>query len=153
MEAEQRLTEIGLSIPDLPSRGGNFLPTRRVGDLVYTAGNGPIRDGQTVYSGKLGIDLSVEDGYDAARLAALNCLAAVKAAIGDLDRVRAVVKVSGFVNSAADFVDHPRVLDGASDLLVEVFGDRGRHARCAVGMASLPRGMAVEVEMIVQVTD
>jgi len=153
MEAERRLAEIGLSIPELPARGGNFLPTRRVGDLVYTAGNGPIRDGRTVYSGKLGTDLSVEDGYGAARLAALNCLAAVKTAIGDLDRVKAIVKVSGFVNSAPDFVDQPLVLNGASDLLIDVFGDRGRHARCAVGMASLPRGMAVEVEMIVQVTD
>ena len=151
MEAERRLAEIGLSIPELPARGGNFLPTRRVGDLVYTAGNGPIRDGRTVYSGKLGTDLSVEDGYGAARLAALNCLAAVKTAIGDLDRVKAIVKVSGFVNSAPDFVDQPLVLNGASDLLIE--RSRQRQTRERRRNGSLPRGMAVEVEMIVQVTD
>ncbi len=153
MEVEGRLAALGFEIPDLPMRGGNYVPVRRTGNLLYTSGNGPIRGGETMYKGKLGRDLTVDEGYKAAQIAALNCLAAIKASIGDLDKVRAIIKVQGFVNSAPDFTDQPKVLNGASDLLVVAFGVRGRHARCAVGMASLPRDIAVEVEMIAEVED
>lgn len=149
---EQRLKELGLELPEAPPPVANFVGAVRVGSLVFVSGHGPRHEGEYVYLGKLGTDLDVDAGYAAARLVALNCLASLKAVIGDLDNVSRVVKLLGMVNSAPDFTDQPWVINGASDLLVEVFGERGRHARSAVGMASLPMGISVEIEMIVEVT-
>ncbi|MBI2202018.1 MAG: RidA family protein [Armatimonadetes bacterium] len=129
----------------------SFHPAVRSGTLVFLAGVGPRKADGSLMTGKLGRDLAVEQGYEAARLCGLNLLANLKQEIGDLDKVRRVVKMLGMVNSAPDFGDQPKVVNGASDRLVAVLGEKGRHARSAVGMAALPFGMAVEVEMIVEV--
>ncbi len=150
-DPEARLAELGIELPEPPSPVANYVNGVRAGNLIFLAGKGPRRpDGSEVH-GKLGADLTIEDGYEAARLTAINQLAVLKAMLGDLSRVMRVVKVLGMVNSAPDFVDQPAVINGFSDLIVEVFGDRGRHARAAVGMASLPRGQAVEIELVVEV--
>ena len=150
-QAEQRLSEKGLELPPKPSPLAQYVSTVRTGNLVFVAGHGTNKDGQLVYRGKLGQDVDVETGYQAAQLVALNMLASLKAEIGDLDRVKRIVKLLGMVNCTPDFGQQPEVINGASDLLVHVFGERGRHARSAVGMASLPRGISVEIEMIVEV--
>jgi len=149
--AEQRLKELGLDLPPVQAPVANYVRAVRTGNLVYLAGHLPVENGQIAYRGKLGHDMDVETGYRAARVVMLNCLASLKDAIGDLDRVKRVVKLLGMVNSAPDFTGQPQVMNGASDLLVAVFGDRGRHARSAVGMAGLPSGVSVEIEMIVEV--
>ena len=150
-QAEDRLREKGLELPSRPSPMANYVGAVRTGNLVFLSGHGPTRDGKLTYQGKVGQDLDVETGYQAAQLVMLNLLATLKAEIGDLDRVKRVVKLLGMVNSAPDFGQQPEVINGASDLLVEVFGERGRHARSAVGMAGLPRNISVEIEMIVEV--
>ncbi|MBI2165887.1 MAG: RidA family protein [Chloroflexi bacterium] len=142
---------MGLSLPVPPKPVANYVPAVRSGTLVFLAGVGPRKADGSLMTGKLGRDLAVEQGYEAARLCGLNLLANLKQEIGDLDKVRRVVKMLGMVNSAPDFGDQPKVVNGASDLLVAVLGEKGRHARSAVGMAALPFGMAVEVEMIVEV--
>jgi enamine deaminase RidA (YjgF/YER057c/UK114 family) len=129
----------------------NFVTWRRTGNLVYLSGHGPNRGGKLEFVGKVGRDLTEEQGYQAARTTAVNLLATLRLAIGSLDRVRQFVKVLGMVNCTEDFGRQPFVINGASDLFVEVFGDAGRHARSAVGMQSLPNGMPVEVEVIVEV--
>jgi enamine deaminase RidA (YjgF/YER057c/UK114 family) len=129
----------------------NLSAATKFGNLVFVAGHGPHKDDQLVYRGKLGQDVDAETGYQAAQLVALNMLASLKAEIGDLDRVKRIVKLLGMVNSAPDFGQQPEVINGASDLLTHVFGERGKHARSAVGMAGLPRGISVEIEMIVEV--
>ena len=151
---ENRLAELGLELPDAPSPIANYVPAVRTGNLLYLSGSGPAPgpDG-TVASGKLGADLTVEEGYEAARLVGLNLIARLKAELGDLDRVKRVVKLLAMVNSSPDFNQPPAVANGCSDLLVEVFGDKGRHARSAVGMATLPNDIPVEIEMIVEVED
>jgi enamine deaminase RidA (YjgF/YER057c/UK114 family) len=150
-QVEAKLRAMGLELPTPPAPVANYVRAVRTGNLVFVSGHGPSRDGQLVYRGKLGVDLDVETGYQAAQLVMLNCLASLKEAIDDLDRVTRVVKLLGMVNSAPDFGQQPEVINGASDLLVELYGERGRHARSAVGMASLPRQIAVEIEMIVEV--
>lgn len=150
-EIEQRLTELGLVLPVPQEPVANYVRAVRTGNLVFVAGHLPVQDGKVVYRGKLGQDMDVATGYQAAQLVMLNCLAALKAELGDLDRIRRVVKLLGMVNSAPDFTDTPAVMNGASDLLVRLFGERGRHARSAVGMSALPLGVAVEIEMIVEV--
>lgn len=150
MEAEARLHALGLELPEPFRPLANYLPAVRSGDLVFVSGHGPNLPDGTFITGKLGRDLSVEQGYAAARVTMLNCLAALKAEIGDLDRIRRFVKLLGMVNCTEDFGDQPAVINGASDLLAEVFGERGRHARSAVGMQALPRGIAVEIELIVE---
>ena len=150
-QAEDRLKEKGLELPQPPSPMATYVETVRTGSLVFVAGHGPSKDGQLVYKGKLGRDVDVETGYQAAQLVCLNMLASLKAEIGDLDRVKRIVKLLGMVNCAPDFGQQPEVINGASDLLVHTFGERGRHARSAVGMAGLPRGISVEIEMIVEV--
>ncbi|HLN13932.1 MAG TPA: RidA family protein, partial [bacterium] len=130
----------------------NYVRAVRVGDLVFLSGHGPTKDGAHAYRGKLGREFSVAEGYEAAKLVMLNCLASLKEAIGDLDRVRRIVKLLAMVNSTPDFVRQPEVINGASDLLVALYGDRGRHARSAVGMVALPFDIPVEIEMIVQVS-
>lgn len=154
MSAEERIRSLGLTLPAAPSPMANYLGAVRAGSLLFVSGHGPrAADGSNPYIGKVGSDLSLEQGYEAARLVCLNCLGTIKAHLGDLDKVKRVVKLLGFVNSAPGFEQQPKVINGASDLLVEIFGDRGRHARSAVGMAELPAGIAVEIEMIVEVED
>lgn len=143
---EKKLQEMGIELKHLPPCSHPILRTRQAGDLLFVSGHG------TNIMGKLGKELTTEQGYQAAREAAVNCLCAIKDAIGDLDNVTAFLKVFGMVNSAPDFVEQPSVMNGVSDLLIEAFGPEiGGHARSAVGMGSLPRGIATEVEMIVQV--
>lgn len=146
----QRLAELGLSLPDPPVAGGNYLPFRVVGNLVFLPGAISSWNGSLTHKGKVGSDLTIEQGYEGAKVCALNLLANLQAAIGDLDRVKQVIGVNGYVNCVADFPASPKVINGASDLLVAVFGDAGRHVRAAVGVAGLPLGAAVEVQMTVE---
>lgn len=148
---EKRIEELGLELPVRTGPLANYVSTVRTGNLVFVSGHGPTLEGKPVYQGKVGQDLDLETAYAAAKLTMLNCLASLKIEIGDLDRVKRVVKLLGMVNATPDYTDHPRVINGASDLLVELFGDNGRHARSAVGMGSLPFGIPVEIEMIVEV--
>ncbi|WP_420797949.1 RidA family protein [Hyphococcus flavus] len=152
-DPEARLEDLNITLPKPPEPVANYVNGVRTGNLIFLAGKGPKRADGTELRGKLGADLTIEEGYEGARLTAINQLAVLKEMLGDLDKVTQVVKVLGMVNSDPSFVDQPAVINGFSDLIVEVFGDRGRHARAAVGMASLPRGQAVEIEMIVEVRD
>lgn len=151
MQVEDRLRELGIELPPPPRPAANYVGAVQAGRLLFISGHVPTKDGAVTYVGKVGKDLSLEEGYEAARLAALNCLASAKTVIGDLDRITRVVKILGMVNCTEDFGEHPKVLNGASDLLVQLFADAGRHARSAVGMQSLPFGVAVEIEMILEV--
>ena len=152
-QVEDKLKQMGLSLPEPPPPGGNYIPAVRTGNLVFLSGVTPRRPDGRPFAGKLGKDLTVEEGYEAARICGLNLLANLKKAIGDLDKVTHVVKLLGMVNSDPDFTQPPAVVNGCSDLLVAVFGDKGRHARSAVGLATLPGGVAVEIEMIAEVSD
>ena len=151
IDVDARLAELRLELPGAPVPAGNYVSAVRTGDLLFLAGAGPERADGTFVTGRLGDDLTVEQGYEAARLVALVHLAALRAELGSLNRVRRVVKVFGMVNSAPSFTDQPKVINGYSDLIVEVFGDAGKHARSAVGMAALPFNIPVEVEMIAEV--
>ncbi len=154
MEVEKKLAEMGLSLPPSPAPVANYVPAVRSGNLLFVSGHGPVfvKDGKIEYiRGKLGRDLTVEQGYEAAKQVMLNILQSIKGVIGDLDKVRRIVKVLGFVNCTEDFPDQPKVINGASDLLVALYGEGGRHARSAVGMQQLPFGIAVEIEMVVEV--
>lgn len=152
-QAERKLKQLGFTIPKPPAPVANYVRAVRTGNLVFLSGAGPVTEGGVWITGKLGGDLKIEDGYKAAQLCALNLLASLKAEIGDLDKVARIVKVLGMVNSAPTFTDQPKVINGCSDLLVDVFGERGRHARSAVGMGALPMNIAVEVEMVVEVKE
>jgi enamine deaminase RidA (YjgF/YER057c/UK114 family) len=147
----ERLAELGITLPDVPTPAGAYIPARRVGDLVYTSGQVPIVDGTPAALGKLGAEIDAEEGYRLARICALNALAAIHDLVG-IDSVSGVVKVVGFVASASGFTGQPGVINGASDVLGEIFGETGRHARSAVGVAELPLGVPVEVELIVQLS-
>lgn len=148
---ETRLAELGVTLPDAPAPAANYVPHVTVGDTVYVSGQISMANGELI-KGRLGETMSIEDGQAAARACAINLLAQVKAACGgDLDRLVRVVKLGGFVNSAPDFYDHPKVVNGASDFMVEALGDAGRHARAAVGVAALPLGVAVEIEGVFQI--
>ncbi|HEY1456616.1 MAG TPA: RidA family protein [Candidatus Dormibacteraeota bacterium] len=151
-KVEERLAALGHTLPDPGPAVANFVNAVRTGNLVFISGHGPRRDGEYVYRGKVGKDVDVETGRKAAQLVMLNCLGSLKQEIGDLDRVKRVVKLLGMVNAVPEFTDHPKVINGASDLLVAAFGEAGRHARSAVGMGSLPFDMTVEIEMIVEVS-
>lgn len=153
MSAEAKLKELGITLPEAPKPVAAYVPFTRSGDLVFTSGQVCLENGQLKYKGKVGKDLSPEDGYQAARLCAINTLAVLKAAIGSLDKVQQVVKVVGFVNSAPGFSAQPAVINGASELYQQVFGEAGRHARSAVGAPELPLDSAVEVEIIVRVAE
>lgn len=149
---ESRLKELGLTLPAATTPAANYVPTVRTGNLVFVAGQVTLDNGKLEYVGKLGREFGVEDGQKAARLCALNIIAHLKNACdGDLDRVRRCVRVGGFVNAVPEFGDHPKVINGASDLFVQVFGEAGKHARAAVGVGSLPFGVAVEVEAVFEV--
>jgi enamine deaminase RidA (YjgF/YER057c/UK114 family) len=152
MSAEARIKELGLTLPQPPKPGGNYVPGVRVGNLLYLSGHGPSRvDGMPAARGKVGRDLSIEEGYKVAREVGVNLLGTARSLLGSLDKVKRVVKVLGMVNSAEGFGDQPKVINGFSDLMVEVFGENGRHARSAVGMAELPSGIPIEIEMILEV--
>ena len=150
-QVERALAGMGLTLPPAPSALANYVGAVVAGKLVFVSGHGPVQNGQLAYRGKLGREFTTSQGYDAARLVMLNCLATLKAAIGSLDRVRRVVKLLGMVNGTPEFTEQPQVINGASDLLIAIFGDRGRHARSAVGMGSLPFNIAVEIEMVVEI--
>ena len=150
-DPEARLSELGIELKLPAAPAGNYVNAVRTGNLLFLAGKGPMQADGTYLTGKVGADLTQEQGYEAARLTAISQLAVLKAELGDLRKVRRIVKVLGMVNATTDFTNQPEVINGFSDLMVGVFGERGKHARAAVGMASLPRGIAVEVELIVEV--
>lgn len=147
---ESRLQSLGITLPEAPAAVANYVPFLRLGNLLFISGQLPLKGGKITCTGKLGADVSLEDGVAAARLCALNGIAQMAAAVGgNLSAVKHIVKITGFVNSTPDYGDQPQVINGASDLLVEVFGEAGRHTRSAVSAGALPRGAAVEVEFIV----
>jgi enamine deaminase RidA (YjgF/YER057c/UK114 family) len=151
MQIEEKLAQMGLSLPTPAAPAGNYIGAVRVGNLLFVSGHGPRRQGESYITGKVGRDLTTEQAYEVAKIVMLNCLASVKREIGDLDRVKRIVKLLGMVNCTEDFTDHPKVINGASDLLVALYGEAGRHARSAVGMQQLPMSIPVEIEMIVEV--
>ena len=147
------LKSLHISLPTLNQPLANYVHTVRTGNLVFTAGKGSANLDGSLYTGKLGDDLTIEQGQEAARLAGIRLLAALQAELGNLQKVKRIVKVLGMVNATPDFTEHSQVINGFSDLMVAVFGERGKHARSAVGMSSLPKNLAVEIEMIVEVED
>jgi len=153
MEIENKLKALGIELPKPPTPAANYIGYVRVGNLLFIGGNIGRIDGVIKYRGKVGAEISVEQAYDAARNCALNHLAIMKAALGDLDKVERIVKVLGYVNVAPGFVDMPKVVNGESDLLVQVFGEKGQHTRAAIGVASLSQDAPVENEITVQVND
>jgi enamine deaminase RidA (YjgF/YER057c/UK114 family) len=149
-KVEQRLTEMGFTLPEVAAPAGSYLPAMISGNLVFTAGQIPLIDGKLMATGKLGAEITAEHGAEIAQRCALNALAAVKSVLGDLDRVKQVVKVVGFVSSVPEFSSQPAVINGASEFLQQVFGDAGKHARSAVGVSVLPLDAPVEIELIVE---
>jgi enamine deaminase RidA (YjgF/YER057c/UK114 family) len=145
----QKLTELNITLPDAAAPAANYVPFVQSGNLLFVSGQLPFDQGQLIHKGRLGDNVSLEEGYKAARQCAINIIAQIRAA-GGLEKVHRIVRLGGFVNSTADFTDQPKVVNGASDLFVEVFGDAGRHARAAVGVPSLPLGVAVEVDAVVE---
>jgi enamine deaminase RidA (YjgF/YER057c/UK114 family) len=151
MGSEARLKELGIVLPTLPKPVANYLPYRLAGNLLFLSGQGPVDEKGVVLTGKLGSEISIEEGYRRARFIGLGLLAATRDALGSLDRVDFIVKLLGMVNATPDFKDSPKVINGCSDLFVEVFGDAGRHARSAVGNVMLPNQISVEIEGVVAV--
>ena len=151
--AEARLERLGIPLPVPPKPVANYVPAVRTGNLIFLAGAGPRKPDGSFITGKVGTDLDLEQAYQAARLTGITLLSVLKAELGDLDKVKRIVKVLGMVNADPSFAQHPKVINGFSDLMVEVFGERGKHARSAVGMGSLPFGIAVEIEMVVEVSE
>lgn len=152
MSFETKLQKLGIVLPEAPKPVAAYVPAVRSGDFVYTSGQIALQEGKLSHKGKLGRDLTVEEGYQAARICTLNALSAIRSVVGSLDKIEQIIKVVGFVNSAAGFTDQPKVINGASDLLREIFGTSGEHARSAVGVSELPLDTAVEVELIVKIT-
>jgi enamine deaminase RidA (YjgF/YER057c/UK114 family) len=150
MSFEQKLKDLGINLPEVAAPVAAYVPVVKVDKIVYTAGQVAFVDGELKYKGKLGGGVSIEDGYKAARICAMNALAAVKSISGSLDNIERIVRVTGFVNSKDDFTDQAKVINGASELMLEIFGDSGLHARSAVGVNALPLGACVEVELIVK---
>jgi enamine deaminase RidA (YjgF/YER057c/UK114 family) len=153
MTAEAKLRELGITLPPAPPGVGAYVPWVRTGNLVLTSGQLPWLEGKLAYTGKLGAELGIDQGYQAARLCAINAIAQLKAAAGDLDRVRQVVRLEGYVHAAPGFRDHPKVLNGASELFNAVFGERGRHARVALGINEMPLDAAVQLSLIAEIAD
>jgi len=149
-KVEQRLSELGFTLPQVATPAGSYLPAMISGNLVFTAGQIPLVEGKLMATGKLGAEITVEYGAEIAQRCALNALAAVKSVIGDLDRVKQIVKIVGFVSSVPEFTSQPAVINGASEFLQQVFGDAGQHARSAVGVSVLPLDAPVEIELIVE---
>lgn len=152
-DVEEKITSLGIELKEPGKPVANYVNSVRTGNLVFMAGKGPTKSDGSYITGKVGANLTIEEGYDAAKFAAIQQLSALKAEIGDLNKVVRIVKVLGMVNCGPEFTNQPEVINGFSDLMVEVFGERGKHARAAVGMGSLPRDIAVEIEMIVEVQD
>ncbi|HEY1022805.1 MAG TPA: RidA family protein [Flavisolibacter sp.] len=150
---EEKLSELNIQLPKLATPVANYVHVVRTGNLLFLAGKGPQQSSGEYIKGKLGKDLSVKQGYEAAKLTGIIQLAVIKNTIGNLSKVKRIIKVNGYVNSEAGFYDHPNVINGFSDLMVTVFGDKGKHARTSLGVAALPMNMAVEVEMIVEVEE
>ncbi len=153
MNPETRLAELGLKLPAAPAAAGNYLPVVRTGRLLFCAGTICALDGQMTHTGQVGREQTVQSGYESARICVLNALANIRAATGSLDRVERIVMLNGFVNALAGFADSPAVINGASDLLVAVFGEAGKHARAAVAVAGLPRNSTTEVQVILELKD
>ncbi|WP_029066352.1 RidA family protein [Labrenzia sp. DG1229] len=150
---ENRLKDLGVSLPEAAAPAANYVPFVKTGNQLYISGQLPMMDGKIQVTGKLGANVDLESGKSAARFCAINLLAQAKAATGNLDKVTRLVKIVGFVNSTSDFTDQPQVINGASDFLVEAMGDKGRHARAAVSAASLPFGVAVEIDAVFEIED
>jgi enamine deaminase RidA (YjgF/YER057c/UK114 family) len=150
MSTEKKMKETKITLPAPPQPMGNYVRAVQVGNLLFVSGHGPYNDGKIKMTGKVGRELTVEEGYQVARIVGLNCLATVKAELGSLDKVKRVIKLLGMVHCVEDFKDQPKVINGCSDLLVEVFGENGKHARSAVGVQALPNGIPVEIEMILE---
>jgi enamine deaminase RidA (YjgF/YER057c/UK114 family) len=151
VDYDKKLKDLGIALPEPTKPMANYVKAVRTGNLVFLAGHGPTKPDGSNITGKVGRELTVEQGYEAAKLTAINLISTLKAEVGDLNKVKRVVKVLGMVNCHPDFTDQPKVINGASDLLVAVFGDKGKHARSAVGMNSLPSNIAVEIEIVVEV--
>ncbi len=150
-EVENKILSMQLSLPKVSAPVANYVSSVRVGNLIFISGQLPMEDGKLKYKGKLGAHASEADGIEAAKLCALNILAHLKAEIGSLDKIKRCVKLTGFVNSTPEFIDHPKIINGASDLIVSILGDKGKHTRAAVGVASLPLGASVEIEAIFEI--
>lgn len=149
---EERLKDIGITLPTPPKPAGSYIPVVVSGNTAYISGQIPMQDGKIVHTGKVPSEKTVEDAQQAARICAINILAQIKANLGSLDRISKIVRVSGFVNSTPEFTEHPKVINAASDLLFEIFGDKGKHTRIAIGVSSLPLGSTVEIDMIAEIT-
>ena len=148
---DENIKNLGLNIPDLPKALANYVPYKLIGKTIYISGQAPVQNGELIYKGKVGSDISIEEGIEAAKLCVINIIAALKTGLeGDWDKLDSFVKLTGFVNCKDNFTDQPKIINGASDMLVEIFGDQGRHARVAVGSNALPLGIAVEIDAIVQ---
>lgn len=150
---DQKLDQLGIQLPQIPEAIGNYVDLVKVGNLVFLSGRGPLKGDGKYICGKIGQDLTTEEGYQAAKLAAINQLAVLKKSFGSLNKIKRIVKVNGYVNSAESFSEHPKVINGFSDLFIEIFGEDGRHARTSVGVIALPQNIAVEVEMIIEIKD
>ncbi len=153
MSAEAKIVELGLQLPEAPKPGGNYTPVVQIGDLCYVSGHGPLTTVGTMLTGRVGSEVSQDDGYTAARQVGLTMLATLKQYLGSLDRVQRMIKVLGMVNAAPDFQNHPKVMNGFSDLMVEIFGENGRAARSAIGMGALPGNISTEIEVILKIKD
>lgn len=151
IDFDARLEELGIELSEPSSPVANYVNAVQAGNLMFLAGKGPARPDGSLMTGKVGVDLTIEEGYEAARLTAIEQLVVMKAELGDLNRVKRIVKVVGMVNADPSFENHPEVINGFSDLMVEVFGERGKHARAAVGMGSLPRNIAVEIDVVIEI--
>ena len=151
MDIEKKLIELNITLPDTPKPIANYVPSKKSGNLIFLSGQGPRTPDGDFLSGKVGVDITVDEAYDAARMVGIQLLSALKSEITDLNNVKQIIKLLGMVNAIDSFKDHPNVINGCSDFLVEVFGEKGKHARSAVGVASLPNQIPVEIEMIVEV--
>lgn len=151
MIIEKKIKDLGLEMPDTPKPIAEYVPAKKIGDFVYVSGQGPIKKGRFLYIGKVGKEITLKQGYECAQQCCLNSLAAIKSVVGSLDEIEEIVKLRGFVNSSDNFLDQPKVINGASELLVKIFGEQGRHARAALGTSVLPDDIPVELEMIVKI--
>ena len=150
---EKRLKELGIIIPNAPKPVGSYLPVVLSGKLAFVSGQIPIKDGQVVYQGKVGDTQSIDNAQEAAKLCVINGLAQIEAYCGTLDNLEKIIKISGFVNSTKDFTEHPKVINAASDLLMKIFDEKGRHSRIAIGVSSLPLNATVEIDMVVEIAN
>lgn len=153
MNYEKRISEIGIDLPELQKPVAKYLPSVRAKNLLFISGQIPIKNGNIEYKGKLGRDVTIEQGGKAAKLCTINALSVMKYELGDLDKIERIIKITGYVNSTDDFFDQPKVVNYASELMIEIFGERGKHSRAAVGVNALPLNCAVEIEFIVQIKE